>query len=412
MSLECYNMTWPLNLRQIGRIYLALAIPAFIFHVLFWIQVATHPALRQMSMLWVYNYLITDILLLVQLFVEYSTRTMSGCVSPAIFNVLCAIEAYANSYMTVLEAYMLVCLNITRYYLIVKNFNIASRYPSILLIFNVCLYLFGIAILLIQTKLFGIVQLHEYQNNGSCHLDYEDIKTGFGNLFIVVFIPVILNCYFMIVTTIHVRQSQLAARSQRTKHLQLLVQFFVLYIFWLILWTPNVVASYVLSIFEPSIYARFGSIASALCDPLIFMFIDRRFLNVWRKTSSRILRCGRPQRQIGPTTSTRLTLKPLNIQSGRILWKSIKFAKYVFSEDTFDKLIFELILSKIWSSQSLFMWNIADDEGATVTGKVGRPSSFEVTINDKLVYSKLDSGHFPAFDKKLKMLHKVVTLKL
>ncbi|CAF3194997.1 unnamed protein product [Rotaria socialis] len=68
-------------------------------------------------------------------------------------------------------------------------------------------------------------------------------------------------------------------------------------------------------------------------------------------------------------------------------------------EDTFDKLIFELILSKIWSSQSLFMWNIADDEGATVTGKVGRPSSFEVTINDKLVYSKLDSGHFPAFDK-------------
>ncbi|CAF3723865.1 unnamed protein product [Rotaria magnacalcarata] len=302
MSLECYTMAWSPELHQIGRIYLTLAIPAFIFHVLFWIQVATHPALRQMSMLWVYNYLITDILLLVQLFVEYSTRTMSRCVSPVIFYVFCAIEAYTDSYMTVLEAYMLVCLNITRYYLIVKNFNISSRYPYILLIFNVCLYLFGLAILLIQTKLFGIVKLHEYRKNGSCHLDYENTKTGFVNLSIVLFIPIILNCYFMAVTTIYVRRSQLAARSQHTKHLQLLVQFFVLYILWLILWAPNVVVSYVLLTIEPSIYTRFGSIASALCDPLIFMFIDRRFLNVWKKTLCRILRSGRPQRQIGPTT--------------------------------------------------------------------------------------------------------------
>lgn len=35
---------------------------------------------------------------------------------------------------------------------------------------------------------------------------------------------------------------------------------------------------------------------------------------------------------------------------------------------------------------------------ASVDGEVGRATSFEVTINDKLVYSKLNEGAFPDFD--------------
>ncbi len=34
---------------------------------------------------------------------------------------------------------------------------------------------------------------------------------------------------------------------------------------------------------------------------------------------------------------------------------------------------------------------------AKVTGNAGRRSSFEVTINGKLVYSKLTAGSFPKF---------------
>jgi selenoprotein W-related protein len=37
--------------------------------------------------------------------------------------------------------------------------------------------------------------------------------------------------------------------------------------------------------------------------------------------------------------------------------------------------------------------------GAQVDGKVGRRSSFEVTINNKLVFSKLENGNFPSFEK-------------
>ncbi|CAF2495449.1 unnamed protein product [Rotaria sp. Silwood2] len=302
MSYQCYNMTWTVEYRQISRAYLALAIPAFIFHVLFWIHVATHRTLRQISMLWVYNYLFTDILLLVQFFVEYTIRTMSLCTSPSIFYAFCNFEAYTNTYMTVLEAYMLVCLNITRYYLIVKNCNISNQYPSILIFLNICLYIFGISILLLQVELFQIVKLHSHHHTRSCHFNYPDIKTQFGNLIIILLIPIILNCYFMTLTTIHVRRAQQAVRSQHSKHLQLLVQLFVVYILWLVLWAPNVVVSHIISNYHSSSYTRFGSIISALCDPLIFMFIDRRFLKVWKKTSCRIIRCGRPLRQIHPTT--------------------------------------------------------------------------------------------------------------
>ncbi|CAF0750193.1 unnamed protein product [Rotaria sordida] len=343
MFYQCYNMTWTLEFRQIGRAYLALAIPAFIFHVLFWMHVATHRALRQISMLWVYNYLFTDILLLVQFFVEYTIRTMSHCIAHSSFYAFCNVEAYTNAYMTVLEAYMLVCLNITRYYLIVKNCNISTQYPYILILFNICLYLVGISVLLLQVELFQIVKLHPHHNTGNCHFNYLDIKTQYGNLIIVLLIPIILNCYFMILTTIHVRRSQQAVRSQRSKHLQLLIQFFVVYIFWLVLWAPNVVVSHIVSINDSNSYTRFGSLTSALCDPLIFMFIDRRFLKVWKKTSYRIIHCGRPLRQIYPTTITRVP-------------------------------------------------------DATVTGDTGRRTSFEVTVNNKVIYSKLELGRFPDFD--------------
>jgi selT/selW/selH-like putative selenoprotein len=35
---------------------------------------------------------------------------------------------------------------------------------------------------------------------------------------------------------------------------------------------------------------------------------------------------------------------------------------------------------------------------AKVTGNVGRRSSFEVTINGKLIFSKLTAGGFPKFE--------------
>lgn len=42
---------------------------------------------------------------------------------------------------------------------------------------------------------------------------------------------------------------------------------------------------------------------------------------------------------------------------------------------------------------------------ADVSGHVGRTSSFEVTINGKLVYSKLSEGAFPVFKEIVQVVH-------
>jgi hypothetical protein len=215
MSHVCYNLTWVPKFYPMGRTYFSLAVPAFLFHVLFWTQVATHRSLRQLSMLWVYHYLLTDMFLLLQVFSEYILRTsLPYCISHTILILFCNVEAYTTAWVTVLEAYMLVCLNITRYYQIVKNCNIAARYPYALALFSILLYPCGIIVFLVQVKLLKTVTIHVHQTSSNCHLLYSGTKTQIGSLITILIIPIALNCYFMTLTTIHVRRSQQAARAQ------------------------------------------------------------------------------------------------------------------------------------------------------------------------------------------------------
>ena len=61
-------------------------------------------------------------------------------------------------------------------------------------------------------------------------------------------------------------------------------------------------------------YTRLGSILSTLFDPMIFMFIDRRFLKVWKQTWSWLIR-GIANRQIYPSTiSNELQMSIVGVQ--------------------------------------------------------------------------------------------------
>jgi selenoprotein W-related protein len=44
---------------------------------------------------------------------------------------------------------------------------------------------------------------------------------------------------------------------------------------------------------------------------------------------------------------------------------------------------------------------------AVVDGRVGRRSSFEVKINDEIIFSKLDNGSFPDFDEIVSQVENV-----
>jgi hypothetical protein len=214
-SEQYFNLTWSPEYQTLGGVYVAITTLAILFHLLFWIQVATHQKLRQISMLWIYNYLFTDLVLLVQLLAEYITRrSLPHCIAARVFFLLCKIEAYTSLYMSILEAYMLVCLNVSRYFLIVKNCNISARYPSRILCFNVGLYIVGICVYIFQVEILEIVTLQTSQRAPNCHFRFRDRTNRIANIIVILVVPIAANIYLMIVTLLHVRRSEQAARTQ------------------------------------------------------------------------------------------------------------------------------------------------------------------------------------------------------
>lgn len=214
MNGSCFDLWWTTDSREFGIAYLVLGILAFIIHILFWFQVASHRSVQQMSMLWVYNYLFTDLLLLIQLFIEYAVHSLPNCVSRNVFAFNCILEAFTGIYLAILEAYMLVCLNVSRYLLIVKNYDVSIRFPRLLVAFNFFLYSFGMGFYLVQSRLIASISVHEHYNIFSCHLLYKGEGAAVGNIALVLLIPIGLNIIFVVLTTIHVRKSQQAARSR------------------------------------------------------------------------------------------------------------------------------------------------------------------------------------------------------
>ena len=94
---------------------LIMLIPTFLLHVLFWIQVCVHKSLRHPSLIWIYNYLVMDMISLSQLFLEYITRYASMCnISPLGYDILCVLEAYTNSFTTMVQSFALILTTIYR----------------------------------------------------------------------------------------------------------------------------------------------------------------------------------------------------------------------------------------------------------------------------------------------------------
>jgi len=73
--------------------------------------------------------------------------------------------------------------------------------------------------------------------------------------------------------------------------------------------------------------------------------------------------------------------------SGKVIAVKIEYCSGWGYENKFRKLRDEILASL---------------PSADVTGSKGRKTSFEVTINDKLVYSKLDKNGFPEFKDVVK----------
>jgi hypothetical protein len=257
--------------------------------------------------------MITDILLLFQFFFTFIVRTTSNeCTSSRSWSLfVCYFEALTNNYLNILEAYILLALNLCRYLQIAYNRNVYATHVHLLTLTHVAIYLFPVISLIIQLSV-GWTSV-EYRND-SCNVAYTGISIQIINVIFAFGLPISFNILVIYASIRHVhlnsrlRRAQHHVSASEKYHRSLTIQFFIFYTVWLSLWSPYIIV-FQLGIGNNNILAitqLLNSIETDL-DPMIIGALDVRFRKVWRDIWKSVkkklcIQSNRNQRRIGPNT--------------------------------------------------------------------------------------------------------------
>lgn len=297
----CIPLAWSADAADAIEPSLKVCIIAVIFHSMFWLSIFTHSKLRQWeSMQWLYAFLIVDFFLLMRFFILYGLRTSSACVTITIRSFVCYFESVGDIYLNYLQGYILLSLNMCRHFQITRGeINIYSAHRHLMFIIHCFIYILPLLILIIEIQIGWTVSYR--RSGGSCDLDYAFLSIRILNTFFGYCFPVILTLLFLILSLHHVRMSVATMHTQqiidaRLKYHRLLViQSFVFYSVWILLWSPNVIVSqYVYVSSTVGATAQLLNYIELTLDPMIISALDVRFLKAWRKTFTRM------KRQVAP----------------------------------------------------------------------------------------------------------------
>ncbi|UJR10867.1 hypothetical protein I4U23_015054 [Adineta vaga] len=292
---SCVPLSWSANDTDAIEPSFYVCIIATILHSIFWLSIFTYSSLRQWeSLQWVYAFLVVDLLLLIRFFILYSLRTSSACVSIGLRIFVCYFESVGDIYLNFLQGYVLLALNICRHYQITRGgADIYTSHRRLMLAAHIMIYLIPLVVLIIEIQVGWAVSY--YRLGGSCDLDFLSIGTRIFNTIFGYAFPVCLTLIYLCFSLRHVRltaaaiHNQTIADSRLKHHRSLVLQSFIFYSVWLLLWSPHVIVSqytYVSSMVGAiSQLLNYVELAS---DPMIITALDVRFLKTWRKTFNKI----------------------------------------------------------------------------------------------------------------------------
>jgi hypothetical protein len=140
---------------------------------------------------------------------------------------------------------------------------------------------------LIIQDIFGWCILTE-QAGASCSLSYKNNIVRIWNLTIVLTLP-ILTSFYMLARALHFLKNSHAqpAMVHRNHHHRLIIHSLIFYSIWLILWLPLMIVTYLDldNINESLAFAVLvANTLEILTDPVIAIFLDKRFAQAWKKT--------------------------------------------------------------------------------------------------------------------------------
>lgn len=318
---DCTVILWSNKTTKPTKTLFYICLLATVSHLLFRIQLQIFPIEHKRSMVWINAYLTTHLLLLIRFFLLYAYRLWSRSVSQIFHTIICYYEAIFDNYLSLLQSYILLALNICRYLQIVHNHNVYLLNRHAIIIVCSLIYflpLFG-HIMAIQ---FGWTVIKNLPDD-VCDLMPVSMTIKIIFLLSSYFIPVTLALMFLSLCFGYIRnikdiQTEQVMFLRHRYHQRLVKQSCVFYSLWIILWSPNLL---VFPFFHKN--STVNTIAQKLnytnitLDPLMIAALDVRFLQAWRSTGEYIKRYIR-QRQRQQSTQT------FSIQSSNSLERTVE----------------------------------------------------------------------------------------
>jgi hypothetical protein len=268
---------------------LIVCILAAITHTLFWLQILVCSSLRQRSMQWLYTYLFIDLFLLTRYFVIYIIRTRSiGLHLSRSWQVfLCYAEGTVDNYLNTLEVYVLLALNLCRYFQIVYKRNVYVNDVPLLICAHLIIYLIPLFITIVEFLL-GWARLIE-NNCDSCHVVYINIYVQLWNILIGFVLPILLNIYIIyrsmhgVDLLINRDRTRIHLSAREKYHRSLVLEFLFFYTVWLVLWSPAILVYQLASVRSTlTMIASLLSYIEICLDPIIVTALHVRFQQIWK----------------------------------------------------------------------------------------------------------------------------------
>jgi hypothetical protein len=269
------------NLLQ-NNVIFVICIIATVLHFHLWFQLIIHKTKFDLSFIFSLGYISTDIFLLLSYFIQYSIRIRSWI---PVTRLSCYFEAYSMFYSDLLEPYCLTALNICRYWQTARNQNIYIFHRRKLILISIIIPLLVLINLIIQ-DIFGWCIVIEISGE-SCTFTYTNVIVRVWNLGIMLITPILIS-FYMLYRALHFLQNSHAQQVilRRNHHRQLIIHSCIFYSIWLTLWFPFMFITYlgVDGINEFIVFvALVANTFETLIDPIISIFLDKRFAQAWKK---------------------------------------------------------------------------------------------------------------------------------
>ena len=211
----CVVLTWSSDTADARLVTVYICAIATLIHSLFWIQFISCSSVRQIGMMWIYVYLLTDLFLIFRFFLFYIQRISEVCIPRASRTILCYFEATSKIYTNVIQSYILLALNVCRYVQIVYNRNVYLKHIRLIILAHLMIY--TLPIINIAFQFFVNWTLIWRESGGTCDILYTSIYVQIYNLIIVYIIPVSLNLIFLSLCIRYIRARQNIRNEQIMK---------------------------------------------------------------------------------------------------------------------------------------------------------------------------------------------------